>query len=354
MDFRLTDDQAALRDGLRELLDGRFGAEQLRAAAEEAGDGRPGGLWRQLAEAGLFSLRRPESQGGLGLGMAAAVLAFEEAGRALLPGPLVATELACAHGVLTGSGSAGLLRIPAGRGPLLVERLPELQLLMLLDRTSNRVRLLDPARLDGRRVRSVDPLTALWQLTGPLPEAEPEPEVEPEPEPEPEAGPAAEAAHLESGAARLWAEGTLLTAALQVGLATRALQSAVGYAAQREQFGQPIGAFQAVQHLCADMLARNEPARVAVRAAAVAFDDGEPWGSVEREIAGAKLLADEAAVRGARDCLQVHGGMGFTWEADVHLMLKRAWVWEHAFAEAVECAELVAAGVSAGGSVGHL
>ena len=73
-----------------------------------------------------------------------------------------------------------------------------------------------------------------------------------------------------------------------------------------------------MKHLCADMLVRTEVARAAVYAAAVTQD---PY-----EIAGAKLLADEAAVRGARDCLQVHGGMGFTWEADVHLHLKRAWV----------------------------
>lgn len=73
-----------------------------------------------------------------------------------------------------------------------------------------------------------------------------------------------------------------------------------------------------MKHLCAQMLVRTEVARSAVYAAAVTGD--------VLEIAGAKLLADEAAVRNARDCLQVHGGMGFTWEADVHLHLKRAWV----------------------------
>lgn len=90
------------------------------------------------------------------------------------------------------------------------------------------------------------------------------------------------------------------------------------HARTREQFGQPIGAFQAVKHLCAQMLVRVEVARAAVYAAAVTADP--------LDVAAARLLADEAAVRGARDCLQVHGGMGFTWEADVHLYLKRAWV----------------------------
>lgn len=89
------------------------------------------------------------------------------------------------------------------------------------------------------------------------------------------------------------------------------------HARTREQFGQPIGAFQAVKHLCSEMLVRVEVARAAVYAAAVT---GDPL-----DIAAARLLADEAAERGARDCLQVHGGMGFTWESDVHLHLKRAW-----------------------------
>ncbi|MBW5425441.1 acyl-CoA dehydrogenase, partial [Streptomyces sp. BG9H] len=112
--------------------------------------------------------------------------------------------------------------------------------------------------------------------------------------------------------------GVLLYAAEQLGSAARTCETAVQYARDREQFGQPIGAFQAVKHLCAQMLVRAEVARAAVYAAAVTCDP--------LEVAGAKLLADDAAVRNARDCLQVHGGMGFTWEADVHLHLKRAWV----------------------------
>ena len=74
-----------------------------------------------------------------------------------------------------------------------------------------------------------------------------------------------------------------------------------------------------------------------------------PPGAALAEVTGAKLLADEAAVRGARDCLQVHGGMGFTWEADVQLLLKRAWVWQHSFAGARECADVLAEQLLAGG-----
>jgi alkylation response protein AidB-like acyl-CoA dehydrogenase len=110
---------------------------------------------------------------------------------------------------------------------------------------------------------------------------------------------------------------------------------AVQHAGEREQFGSPIGSFQAIKHLCAGMLVRTELARGAVYAAAVTAD--------RVEIAGAKLLADDAAVRNARDCLQVHGGMGFTWEADVHLHLKRAWLRSGQWLTAATAEEALAA-----------
>jgi alkylation response protein AidB-like acyl-CoA dehydrogenase len=127
----------------------------------------------------------------------------------------------------------------------------------------------------------------------------------------------------------------LLTAAEQLGGAVRTCELAVEYARTRKQFGQPIGVFQAVKHLCAQHLVRVETARVAVYAAAVTADP--------LDIAAARLLADEAAVRGARDCLQVHGGMGFTWESEVHLHLKRAWVRTQRTGSSTESDEMLAA-----------
>ncbi|MEV8207017.1 acyl-CoA dehydrogenase family protein, partial [Streptomyces sp. NPDC079189] len=116
-----------------------------------------------------------------------------------------------------------------------------------------------------------------------------------------------------------------------VGAAARRQVQAVRHVHRRVR----AGAFQAVKHLCAQMLVRAELARAAVYAAAVTADPVE--------IAGAKLLADEAAVRNARDCLQVHGGMGFTWEADVHLHLKRAWLRAGQWLTAAEAEEALAA-----------
>uniref|UniRef100_UPI000A804133 acyl-CoA dehydrogenase family protein n=1 Tax=Streptomyces aureus TaxID=193461 RepID=UPI000A804133 len=93
MDFRLTEDQRALRRGVRDLLEGRFGREALRTAVDSGG-ALDRDLWRELGAAGLFALRLPEEEGGVGLGLPEAVLVFEEAGRVLLPGPLVATHMA--------------------------------------------------------------------------------------------------------------------------------------------------------------------------------------------------------------------------------------------------------------------
>ncbi len=115
----------------------------------------------------------------------------------------------------------------------------------------------------------------------------------------------------------------ILTGALCVGIAAATLDLAVAYAKERRQFGTVIGSFQAVKHLCADMLVRAESARAAVHAAAVTAD--QPGvGDDERASAGAALVATEAAIANAKTCIQVHGGMGFTWELPLHLYLMRA------------------------------
>ncbi|MFI9065227.1 acyl-CoA dehydrogenase family protein [Streptomyces sp. NPDC053429] len=313
MDFRLTGEQRDLRAGVRDLLAGRYGREALRASLE-AGVAVDRRLWRELGEAGFFSLRLPEADGGVGLGLPEAVLVFEEAGRALLPGPLVATHLAA--GVVPGAASGTTVVTAFDLGGPLVAHLGEADAVLGAS-----------APPEGEPVRSVDPLTPLHRVTGPGP-APDRPDAGRRPAPGPDPAPYPDPVPYRD-------EGALLTAALQVGSALRTVELAVDHAGRREQFGQPIGAFQAVKHLCAGMLVRAEVARTAVYAAAVTGDAAE--------IAAAKLLADEAAVQGARDCLQVYGGMGFTWEADVHLHLKRAWVRAEQWRTAAQAEELLAA-----------
>jgi len=300
MDFRLTDDQRALQEGMRGLLTRLFGPEQLRAAVERGGT-LDRELWRALGRAGLFALRLPEARGGVGLGLPEAVLLFEEAGRALLPGPLVATHIAA--GIVPGAAEGTQIVTCATQLRSFLPHFAEADAALVLHGSSWRGR--SPKDLPSAvPVRSMDPLTPVHRSSPGITKAPPHP------------------------------QGTLLTAAEQLGSAARTTDMAVQYAKEREQFGQPIGGFQAVKHLCAQMLVRTEVARSAVYAAAVTEDF--------TEIAGAKLLADEAAVRNARDCLQVYGGMGFTWEADVHLHLKRAWLRAQMWLTAAEAEEVQA------------
>ena len=127
--------------------------------------------------------------------------------------------------------------------------------------------------------------------------------------------------------------GTVLSAALLVGVATRALDVARAYALERHQFGVPIGSFQAVKHMLADMYVRGGLAQSATYAAAAVAQqpDGD---DPARAAAAAKLLAAEAAVANASTAVQVLGGMGFTWDMLPNHLLKRAWVLEQGFGAA--------------------
>ncbi len=131
-------------------------------------------------------------------------------------------------------------------------------------------------------------------------------------------------------ALRLRRAGTILAAAELVGVAQGALDVAAAYALERRQFGVPIGSFQAIKHLLADMYVRVELARSATYAAAAVFDD-ERAGDVTTAASTAKLLAGEAGIANGKTAVQVLGGMGFTWEMAPHYFLKRAWVLEQAF-----------------------
>jgi alkylation response protein AidB-like acyl-CoA dehydrogenase len=319
MDFELTEFQTDLAEGVRRLCEGRFPLETLRAAegSQQVVDKKG---WRELGDAGVFNLCLAESAGGVGLGLPEAVLVFEELGRALVPGPLVASHLAA--GLIDGAGDGaavvGLVERPAPGAtiPLVVEHLSDLDTLLVL--SDQGIAAVDPSTLDATAVhRPMDPLTPLW-IVSTLPDG------------------------TEVGGSDLSArwrrDGAVLTAALQVGLAGWSTDLATAYAKTRKQFGRVIGGFQAVKHICADMLVRAEVARVAVQAAAVTIiqpDVGDP----EVAARGAKLLADEAALANGKSCIQVHGGMGFTWEVPAHLAFKRARVLATQFGTDDELAE---------------
>jgi alkylation response protein AidB-like acyl-CoA dehydrogenase len=344
MDFRVGEDQRVLVDGIRAMLAGRLPLEHLRA---REGDARAlsDDDWAALGETGVFALTLPEPA-GTGLTMAEAVLVFEELGRGLVPGPLVGTFLAARGGLVEGAGEGRAqvgvhCREPGtgpDPGPVLVEHLGSLDaLLVLAGDGDGAAQLLAPAPTSGavRVDAPLDPLTPLWRLDA-LP-------------------PGASLAPVADDDRSLFRDGALLTAALQVGHAAETLDLAVAYAKERQQFGTPIGTFQAIKHICADMLVRAEVARAALHAAACLADqpdvvDAEaaaagcpPAQLLDRAVGGAKLLADEAAIGNARSAIQVHGGMGFTWEIPLHLHLKRARVRATTFGNPAERAAGLAA-----------
>jgi alkylation response protein AidB-like acyl-CoA dehydrogenase len=170
-------------------------------------------------------------------------------------------------------------------------------------------------------VDPLDPLTQVGRLTGELPRGEQVLDAD--------------------GAHALWLQGAALTSGLLLGVSEAATTLAVAYAKERTQFDKPIGAFQAVKHLLADMFTRTEVARGAVYAAGVTLDD-PGVGSVERAVAAAKLTAAEAGIGNGKSCIQVHGGMGYTWEVDAHLYFKRAYALEPSFGSREVCADVMA------------
>ena len=338
MDLTLDADQRAMQSALRELLRDLWPPERLRAASDAPAVDVES--WTALAKVGVFGLTTPEADGGMGLGLADAAVLVEELGRALVPGPVVPTLLAA--GIVPGasSGEAVVAALDTRDGDPaakhVVEHLDSATHLVVVDDAGL---FLSAAGECARQPvdRPLDPLTPLSLVSVPSPLGE-------------RVGSAADSARWRS-------HGAVLTAAFQVGVAQGALDLAVRYANERVQFSRTIGSFQAVKHLLAESLVKLDLARAAVLVAALTADDRDTRDSdmgdrdaadpdaedPDEAASAAKLLADKAATEGGRTCVQVHGGMGFTWEVLAHLYVKRAWVLATSFGDADEHATRLAA-----------
>jgi alkylation response protein AidB-like acyl-CoA dehydrogenase len=323
MDFRPSQEQNDLKDGIANFCASRCSVVELRRI-DEAG-GFDLALWRDLADLGVFQLMVAEAKQGLGLGVADAVLVFEALGERLVPGPLVFTQLAAGliDGAMSGECVVGGLDLESNRQtPHLIEYKEQLDALLLL--RDDGVYRVDPNELRGSSALPLDPLTPVFHAEA-LPEGDKIADAD--------------------RAQRLRLEGMSLVAAELLGITEATLEIALAYAKEREQFGRVIGAFQAIKHLLADMFARQELVRASVYAAGATLDDPSV-GDVEQAVRGARLLAAEAAVKNARTCIQIHGGMGYTWEVPDHYYLKRAMVLQNSFGEdrdhAAAIAEIVA------------
>lgn len=318
MEFRLSEDQLALRDGIRSFCDGRIPNDQFVELEEKGGFDRE--LWGELAEMGVFALRLPEDDGGVGLGMADAVIVFAELGRRLVPGPLAWSHLAAGlvDGAESGSTVVGGLDT-TDAGPHVVEYFDFLDAMLVL--YEDRVERVDPKVVKAEAIATpLDPLTPVHYVSE-LPKGE-------------RIGDA-------DLAAKLRLEGATLLSGFLLGVTEASQELATEYAKGREQFGRPIGGFQAIKHILADCFVRQEVARAAAYAAGATVDHPDA-GDLLATVSGAKLTCGEAALKNTRACIQVHGGMGYTWEVVAHYYLKRAWVLEKSFGTAEEHSEVVA------------
>jgi alkylation response protein AidB-like acyl-CoA dehydrogenase len=310
MDFRLDDQQLELQDTVRRFCAERFPTERIAQREAMAVDRS---AWREMADLGVFGLLVPARDGGLGLGALEAAIAFEQLGAHLVSGPTLWSALAARYvdGVASGDRLIGGVEQDANGEPVVVEYAREIDALLVLRG--------DGAWMcAGADLPSFDALTPLDPLT---------------PVGRTDAVPRGVRVGDVRDAARMRLLGTVLSASMLLGVSGAALEVARCYALDREQFGVPIGSFQAIQHLLADMYVRTALARSATYAAAALLDDPE-IGDPLLASASAKLLAGEAAVENARAAIQVHGGIGFTWETLPNYLLKRAWVLENGFGDA--------------------
>jgi len=352
MRFELTDDQRAIQETARDFLASRYGPEEVRRLALEDERGFTDEQWRAIAELGWPALVVGEEDGGLGLGVVELVVLMEQLGYALAPTPLLSTIAAAlvigaaggdeqrarwlpalAEGERRGTvaavppsdglhadgdaltatleavpdaGGADLLVVPTGHNALAVVDLGGGGVTVEPAAALDPSRRLFTVRLDGAAAVALD---------------------------------AADGGRL----ARARDVIAVAVAAESVGVAQRAMEMAVEHARERHQFGRPIGVFQAVSHPCAQMLLEVEGARSAVMFAAWALDDSPHEAPLAAAMA--KAYASDAGRRVPAAALQVLGGIGFTWEHDLHFWLKRgranAAVWGDARSHRARVADLL-------------
>jgi alkylation response protein AidB-like acyl-CoA dehydrogenase len=308
MRFAFTDDQLLFADGLRDLLAKEFPAADLRTMWEDGGHHAPE-LWRHLAEMGVLGALAPESAGGMGMGMVDAILLFEQLGYAAVPGPVIESMAVVVPALADDPAGASLAADVAG-GALVATAAIEGSPYVAHAAVSGAV--LTPEGLvtgfDVTDVHGIDAGRSLGSISGGS--------VQP----------------VTFAVDDAFDRGALATAAYLVGASQRMIDIAADYARQREQFGKPIGSFQAVKHLLADALLKVEFARPAVYAAA--WELTTRHHNARRSVSMAKTFASDAAYRTTRSTMQVHGGIGYTWEADLQLWMKKAWALQRSYGDA--------------------
>jgi alkylation response protein AidB-like acyl-CoA dehydrogenase len=336
MDFDLSDDQVALREGAAELLAGLASPPQVRAHTA-GGASYDAALWTAMADQGWLGIEVAAERGGVGLGTVEVAVLCEELGRHAAPAPFVSSVLAIdafneagddqwVDRLVSGDALACVAWDPEAPVPYA----PSADVAVVL--AGDGVYAMELSERP-RRQPAMDLTRELGWLDF-------------------DSGRARRIGGAEAHT-RLLDRGATFTSADLLGSASRALDLAVEHAKDRVQFGRPIGSFQAVKHRCADMLVDVEGMRSTVYWAAWCIGAGD--GEAHVAASTAKTWCSDASKRVMSSALQVHGGIGFTWEHDLHFFMKRAQLDQLSFGDAafhrVRLTALLRPRVEAGESV---
>ncbi len=313
MDFRLNSDQLALQSAARDFLKKEVSSTVVRSAFDSP-DGDAPELYKKMAELGWLGIAVPEDLGGLGMSVIEQAVVCEQLGYVNAPGPYFATACLAIPALvafraedLLGPLLDGSKRATAGRnlGAIVDAQIADAVLVIADGKATwyerEALEITPRATVDGTR------RTASVRIIGEGRELGPSDELQ---------------FAMEAGPARTIDAVTALLCAEIVGCMQWALDTTVQYLKDREAFGRPIGVFQAVQHKAADMLVHTESSRSAAYYAAYAAANGLPDGRFAASVA--KAYCSDAVHSVTGECIQLHGGIGFTWEHDAHMYFKRA------------------------------
>ncbi len=304
-----TEEQRELASIVRSLLEKRAASSAVRSAIASA-DGFDRDLWDTLCDQiGVASLPVPEDLGGAGFTLAESFVVLEELGRSLAPSPLLSSLIATEALTVCGDARAqeellpvllagGIGTVAFGTGPVLYAGQADVVLAVV----DEALVCLDPDTARSR-VPAVDLTLQLGEID------------------------------LANAVSRTLCQDPVVlerirdvalvgAAALQVGTMQRALDDTVAYTQNRVQFGRQIGSFQALKHRMADLLVRVEMSRSALMAASIALAEASPLASERAAVAA--VYCSESLQQVAGEMIQLHGGIGITWEHDAHLVFKRA------------------------------
>ena len=321
MDFTFTEDQLLFQEEIKKFLVNEITPEKIRSLWE-TDSGRSPEWWAQMAGLGLTGITVPEDFGGLGMNAVDFVLLAQECGYVALPEPLVETALVAVPLINALPDDAvkfaWLPRIASGEAKVAVglsqnllvadAHVADLLLLQSVDnKGGNEIHAVMKKNASLVHNPSVDPSRKLYSV-----------QWTPSP-----ASCVARGDEANQLVAQAFNAGALGAAAQALGLAKRMIDISVKYTSDRQQFGKPIGSFQAVKHRLSNVAVPLEYAKAVVHRAAYSVANKHP--DAAAHVSHAKLVACEAALAAAKNSIQVHGAMGYTWEVDLHIFMKKAW-----------------------------